>query len=270
MRRWWWIAAPLLVTALAGCGSGEGESSGETSPSASSTIATPSIDGRFAVDEDGRKLALRCWGDGSPTVVLDAGTGTPGIAEFADSPIVQDLATRTRVCTYDRAGLGMSDAAPIRKRVLDDAADDLHELLQNVPAPYVLVGSSGGGFNVYQHAGRYPEEVAGLVMLDVPAGQANISPADVPAWNSADNPEHMDYASIERQMALKRLPIPSIPVTVITANAGQSADPSEQRVWLEGSSSPVQVTLDGGHAIYDYDPAGVAAEIGKVLDRAEV
>ena len=273
MHRWWWIAALLLVVALAGCGSGKdepGASSGETSTSAS-TIAAPSIDGRFTVDADGRKLALRCWGDGSPTVVLDAGTGTPGIAEFADSPIVQDIATRTRVCSYDRAGLGMSDAAPVRKRLLDEAADDLHELLQtaNVPAPYVLVGSSGGGFNVYHHAGRYPDEVAGLVMLDVPAGQANISSADIPAWDSADNPEHMDYAAIERQMALHRLPIPSIPVTVITASAGQSADPTEQRVWLEGSSSPVQVTLEGGHAIYDYDPTGVLAEIDKILDRAE-
>jgi pimeloyl-ACP methyl ester carboxylesterase len=267
------MAAPLLVVALAGCGSGESGSGAQADEtSASGTTATPSIDGRFAVDTGGRKLALRCWGDGSPTVVLDAGTGTPGISEFQDSPIVRALAARIRVCSYDRAGLGLSDPAPLRKRGLNDAADDLHELLQtaDVPAPYVLVGSSGGGFDVYQHAGRYPEEVVGLVMLDVPAGQANISPADVPAWDSAENPEHMDYASIERQMALHRLPIPSIPVTVITASQGQSSDPSEQRVWLKGSSSPVQVTLDGGHAIYHDDPDGVLAEIEKVLDSAEV
>lgn len=275
MRRSCWIAVSLLVAALAGCGSGEdgsgaGAPSGETS--SSGVVATPSIDGRFAVDVHERKLALRCWGDGAPTVVLDAGSGTPGISEFEDSPIVQGLATRTRVCAYDRAGLGTSDAAPLRKRTLDDAADDLHELLQTagVQGPYVLVGSSGGGFDVYHHAGRYPSEVAGLVMLDVPAGQASISPADVPAWDSADNPEHMDYVSIERQMALHRSRIPSIPVTVITASAGQSADPSEQRVWLEGSSRPVQVVLDGGHVIYDDAPSDVLAEIEHVLDNAEV
>ncbi|MEO6201162.1 MAG: hypothetical protein ABIX44_08360, partial [Cryobacterium sp.] len=131
------------------------------------------------------------------------------------------------------------------------------------------VGSSGGGFNVYHHAGRYPDEVAGLVMLDVPAGQANIPTDEVPAWDSPDNPEHMDYVAIERQMALDRLPIPSIPVTVITASAGQSADPAEQEVWLDGSSDPVHVVLDGGHAIYAFDPAGVLAEVLKVVDRAD-
>ena len=273
-RLGWFTALLILAGTLAGCGSGSDgpgadATPSETSTSASDTTATPSIDGRFAVGTDERKLALRCWGDGSPTVVLDAGTGTPGISEFEGSSIVRELATRTRVCSYDRAGLGMSDAAPVRKRVLDDAADDLHMLLEaaEVSGPYVLVGSSGGGFNVYHHAGRYPDEVAGLVMLDVPAGQANIPAADVPAWDSPENPEHMDYVSIERQMALNRLPIPSIPVTVITASAGQSADPSEQRVWLKGSSEPVQVVLDGGHAIYDYDPSGVLAEIVKVLER---
>ena len=80
------------------------------------------INGRFAVNAEGRQLALRCWGDGSPTVVFDAGTGTSGISEFEDSSILRELAGRTRVCSYDRAGLGMSDAAPVRKRVLDDAA----------------------------------------------------------------------------------------------------------------------------------------------------
>lgn len=264
-----------LCVLLAGCGSDPGSSEREA-PAVTSTPATdpapaPTIDGRFAVNAEERQLALTCWGDGSPTVVFDAGTGTPGIGEFVGSPIIRGLAGRTRVCSYDRAGLGMSDAAPVRKRVLNDAADDLHLLLEaaHVPGPYVLVGSSGGGFNVYHHAGRYPDEVAGLVMLDVPAGQANIPTDEVPAWDSPDNPEHMDYVAIERQMALDRLPIPSIPVTVITASAGQSADPAEQEVWLDGSSDPVHVVLDGGHAIYAFDPAGVLAEVLKVVDRAD-
>jgi hypothetical protein len=70
-------------------------------------------------------------------------------------------------------------------------------------------------------------------------------------------PEHMDYVAIERQMALHRLPIPAIPVTVITADAVQSAtNPDEQKVWLTGSSRPVHLVLSGGHEIYDDNPPG--------------
>ncbi len=241
----------------------------ESTTSASEALESPSLDGRFVVSSDERKLALRCWGEGLPTVVIDAGSGSPGISEYGLQPFVGELAARTRVCTFDRAGLGSSDAAPVRKRGLDDAADDLHALLEeaDLSGPFVLVGSSGGGFDVYHHAGRYPDDVAGLVLLDVPAGQANIPADAVPAWDAPENPEHMDYVAIERQMALDRLPIPSIPVTVITASAGQSADPKEQRVWLEGSSDPVQVVLEGGHGISVDNPAGVLAAILGVLER---
>jgi pimeloyl-ACP methyl ester carboxylesterase len=269
IRRLRWIAVTLSLGALvAGCGS-DGEA--EPSSATGSTSTAPAIDGTFVVDGKQRRLALRCWGDGTPTVVFDAGSGDAGISAFQHSSYVRELVARTRVCLYDRAGVGLSDPAPARKRLLDDAADDLHELLvaADVPGPYVLVGSSGGGFNVYHHAGRYPDEVVGLVLLDVPAGQADLTEADIGAWNGPENPEHMDYVAIERQMALDRLPIPSIPVTVVTARAGQSADPKEQRVWLEGSSKPVQLVLDGGHEIYQDDPAGVLDAIVGVLEASK-
>jgi pimeloyl-ACP methyl ester carboxylesterase len=97
-------------------------------------------------------------------------------------------------------------------------------------------------------------------MLDVPAGQPNLTAADVGGpGNGPGNYEHMDYVAIERQIALDRLPIPRIPVTVVTARGGQSADPDEQKVWLDGSSDPVHVVLDGGHVIHEDDPEGVAA-----------
>jgi pimeloyl-ACP methyl ester carboxylesterase len=163
----------------------------------------------------------------------------------------------------------MSDAAPHRRRDLDDAVDDLHALLEaaQLPGPYVLVGSSGGGFIVYSYAGRYPDDVAGLVMLDVPPARANVRADEVPAWDAPRNTEYLDFVAIERQMALHRLPIRPIPVTVITASSGLSTDPADQRVWLEGSSHPVQVVLEGGHAIHGDNPAEVLAEIIKVLER---
>ena len=118
-------------------------------------------------------------------------------------------------------------------------------------------------------AGRFPDDVVGLVMLDVPAGQANIPASEIPSWDDPSNPEHMDYVTIERQMALDRLPIPEIPVTVVTARGGQSADPSEQKVWLEGSAAPVHLVLEGGHEIYEDDPEGVFTAIRRVLLRSE-
>ena len=277
LRQLWSVALAVGITVTAvSCGGGEETAAPQTQTAAGATttsddpLATHSVDGNFAVS-DGRQLALRCYGEGSPTVVLDAGSSDAGIGAFQGQPVLEGLAERTQVCTYDRAGLGASDPAPDRKRYLDDAAADLHELLAaaGVSGPFVLVGSSGGGFNVFQHAGRYPDEVAGLVLLDVPAGQPDLTAADVGgSWNGPGNPEHMDYVSIERQMALNRLPIPRIPVTVVTASDGQSPDPDEQKVWLKGSSKPRQVVLEGGHEIYIDAAEGVLAEIVKVLEIA--
>ena len=270
----------LLVTApamLIGCGN-NGVSPPSTSATTGSTATqaltpTQTLDGRFPVGSDKTQLAIRCWGQGSPVVIFDGGhRGGAGISSWQGSRIVLDLQRRTRVCTYDRAGTGTSDPAPGHPRLLDDVTADLHDLLgaADVHPPYLMVGSSGGGFNVYHYAGRYPAEVVGLVLLDVPAGQATMSPSDVEelAWDNPGNPEHVDYVPVERQMALHRLPIPPIPVTVVTGKYGQSSDPQEQRVWLTGSSHPVQVVLDGGHNIYVDDPSGVLAEIQKVLELA--
>jgi pimeloyl-ACP methyl ester carboxylesterase len=272
------IAAAALVAASCS-GGGDAQSDQHAAGSTSATVgdsatttaddrlANPSIEGSFLV-ADGRKLAIVCWGNGSPTVVLDAGDADAGIARFQGTPIVEAIAARTRVCAYDRAGLGMSDPASNHKRDMDDVAHDLHYLLAaaEVPGPYLFVGSSAGGDNLRHHAQSYPEEVAGLVLLDVPKPQANISSLSLPAWDSPANPEHIDYIAATRQI-LAHLPFPPIPVTVVTASYGESAtDPKEQRIWLKGSSAPRQVILEGGHVIYADNPDGVIAEIDRMLD----
>jgi pimeloyl-ACP methyl ester carboxylesterase len=263
----------VMAAGLVGCGNGDDVSPSATGHAVATTaapdpLATPAIDGKFPVGPDRHMLALRCWGNGSPTVVYGGGAG--GIHDWSGSSIVRGLVPPHHVCLYDRAGTGLSDPPPNRKRLLDDVVLDLHELLAagKVAPPYVLIGQSGGGFNVYHYAGRYPDEVAGLVLLDVPPGQAKMSAADVAelAWDSPGNIEHVDFVAVERQMALHRLPIPPIPVTVVTATDGQSAGrPDEQKVWLRGSSHPVHVVLEGGHNIDQSDPDGVLAEILKVL-----
>jgi len=83
------------------------------------------------------------------------------------------VASFTRVCAYDRAGCGLSDPGP-KPRTSGQIADELHILLHNagIDGPYVLVGHSSGGMNMRVYAGRYPDEVAGLVLVDAaPEGQ---------------------------------------------------------------------------------------------------
>lgn len=112
----------------------------------------------------GYKLGLYCAGAGSPTVVMDAGLGDSALVWRGVQPAV---AAATRVCTYDRAGLGWSAASP-RPRTSDVIVQELHTLLAGarVLGPYLLVGHSFGGLNMLLYAVTYPRAVRGLVLVD--------------------------------------------------------------------------------------------------------
>jgi pimeloyl-ACP methyl ester carboxylesterase len=113
------------------------------------------------VDIGGRKLHLDCTGKGSPTVILMAGGGAFSI----DWALVQPkIAESTRVCSYDRAGLGWSDPGPAEDTV-EETVSDLHALLQasGERGPYVLVGASIGGIFIQAYQRAFPAEVAALV-----------------------------------------------------------------------------------------------------------
>ena len=117
------------------------------------------------VDVGGHRLHINCTGSGSPTVVIVSGLGDWSTS-WAGS-VQPEVAKTTRVCTYDRAGLGWSDASPFPSDAAQFAGE-LHTLLQNarVPGPYVMVGHSLGGLVVRVFAHDSASEVAGVVLID--------------------------------------------------------------------------------------------------------
>jgi pimeloyl-ACP methyl ester carboxylesterase len=119
------------------------------------------------VDVGGYSLHLYCTGahlSGRATIILEPGGGGTSLSWFLIQP---ELAKATQVCSYDRAGQGWSAPGP-EPRDGDQIAKELHTLLHNanISGPYLLVGHSYGGLFVRAYAAAYPDDVAGLVLLD--------------------------------------------------------------------------------------------------------
>lgn len=160
LRAWAkWVCASLAVLAAALLLSG-----------ATYQFIATKIDGRRypapgrMVDVGGYSLRLNCTGAGTQTVVLESGLGGGAL----DWSLVQpEVAKFARVCSYDHAGAGWSEAGP-EPRDSQQLVTELHTLLGNagLRPPYVLVGHSLGGLNVQLYASRYPEEVVGVVLVD--------------------------------------------------------------------------------------------------------
>ncbi len=148
----------LLAGALAATGL-----SGALVVMASPAAQLTSIPGKL-VDVGGFRLHIHCVGQGAPAIILDSGVGGFSL----EWTRIQDaLGRRTRVCSYDRAGYGWSDLGPL-PRTSKRIARELHTLLQkaDVAGPYILAGHSFGGYNAQLFARNYPDETAGLVLID--------------------------------------------------------------------------------------------------------
>jgi pimeloyl-ACP methyl ester carboxylesterase len=257
------LAVPLLV--VAGCTGGQGPSGSTSSaatfasaPATASPIAaspsaapaskdpatSPSIDAKFAVGDGARQLALVCWGEGSPTVLLE--TGGANIEEWSGSGMVRQLASRTRVCTYDRAGTGTSDPPPNERRDADDVVSDLKALLvaADVNGPYVLLGRSFGGMIVTHYAATLPEDVVGVVVLDTPAPSATFTEESEPGlvWDYPGNTERLDVVGGFENRFAKDPPKFEVPVLVITPVPGE-ASAKDESFWLQVSPKSRQVEL---------------------------
>lgn len=256
-------------------------------------LATPvPSSGDFAglVDIGGRKMFLECRGDGGPTVILVSGYRND--ADIWDSiaidpatgqtAVLPGVAGFTRVCAYDRPGtvldgehFSRSDPVPM-PRTAQDVVTDLHELLHTagVPGPYVLVGHSFGGQFSRLYASTYPDDVAGLVMVDaLPETIPNHLAPD--EWRDYRNaiqlvPEVLEqYPDLEtldvdasfRQMreAATATPYQDKPLVVITRTEpfgipeealGFSPDVLEKG-WLEAQMDLIALTPDTHHIVAD-------------------
>jgi pimeloyl-ACP methyl ester carboxylesterase len=260
------LAVPLLV--VTACTAGPGSSgptpsvvtvatataianataiaSATAAPRAADPAASPSIDAKFAVD-GARRLALVCWGEGSPTVLLE--TGGANIEEWSGSGVVRQLASRTRVCTYDRAGTGASDPPPFERRDAEDVVNDLKALLvaADVDGPHVLLGRSFGGMIVTHYAETLPEDVVGVVVLDTPAPSATFTEESEPGlvWDYAGNTERLDVVGGFENRFAKDPPKFAVPVLVITPVPGE-ASAEDESFWLQVSPKSRQVELACG------------------------
>jgi pimeloyl-ACP methyl ester carboxylesterase len=156
------------------------------------------------VDVGGYRLHIQCVGTGSPTVVLDAGLGGMSL----DWNLVQTgMGQTTQVCAFDRAGMGWSEPGP-QPRTPERIARDLHTLLHNagIAGPYVLVGHSVGGKNVRMFAMQYPDEVAGMVLVDARSESVDspTAAAAAPVTQQVTGSEWSLYGAL-RRVGLVRL-----------------------------------------------------------------
>jgi pimeloyl-ACP methyl ester carboxylesterase len=216
------LVAAVLLGSCSGA-SDSADSDATPAPTTTQSAASGVIDGSF--DVGGHKLHLRCEGTGSPgspTVVYLHGLGGDGSDVKS---INAQLASKTRICTYDRLNVGRSDSDAGRHTGADSVAD-LHALLDaaGVPGPYLLVGFSFGGLLAIMYAATYPDQVMGLVSLDgslptddqvdalIPAAERTQAMAEQEA-----NQERVEfYRSVDQAKKLVAK-VPDVPVTYLAA-----------------------------------------------------
>jgi pimeloyl-ACP methyl ester carboxylesterase len=284
--------AILLVLACAtmgGCADSSEDPSGAGSPSASTPadpVSAPVGSGPSGLFQVGdRKLFLECVGSGRPVVVLEPGQGD-GRSTYAT--VHDQLAEVTTVCTYDRANVGQSGPAPTPRTSLD-VVEDLRGLLQaaGLEGPYVLAGTSAGGFIALHFARAYPQDVQGVLAINPPPlasawverAYPLLSPAEVAeekAFYRGDNPESFDWTTSSE--LIEGTPPPSgVPMVLLHSTVAQC----EGDIGACSKTSDLYVQLgeeyaaswpgarfeavDLGHQVQEADPEKVTGLIRTML-----
>ena len=202
------------------------------------------------VDVGGHSLHINCVGEGSPTVILESGSGATSV-DWAN--IQPEVANTTRVCAYDRAGTGWSEPGP-GPGDPQQIAGELHTLLGNagIDGPYVLVGHSFGGLYVRMYAELYPNEVEGMVLVDSSHPEQSKRSAEAQAASSAE--EFRATPETSAQVLLSTQSLGDKPLAVITA--GEQQEP----IWFELQEELAALSSDSVHRVVE------GATHGSLLD----
>jgi len=229
------------------------------------TLAGAARSGTLTLNS-GESVTYLCAGEGSPGVLVEAGTDSGGTSAYPDA-FMDPLIAQTTVCTYDRPGTGTSDPPPHRRRTLRDlcAVQDQVVAKLPLPAPYVLVGQSGGGNINITCAARHPKRVAGLVTIDSYHDDPEVLRGEGFVWT--DNPEFVDYVDGSEEQDTMTMPIGDFPVLVISATEADPGGEKNQRYWLRLSPHSRQAVIEGPHNLQETAPEQVAAEILQELRR---
>lgn len=242
------------------------------------------------VDIGGRSLRIACQGTGMPTVIVETGMSASATNNPSWLAIARRVAPTTKICLYDRAGRGGSDAAPAGLRSSDDVVSDLHLALSKaaVAPPYLFAGHSAGGIYVLDFARLHPNEVAGIVLVDAShpdqtAAWRRVFPQPAPGESEATtrarqvlvnmdhaaNPESIDigesYAEARKLTSLGSKPlivlthspkwkmVPNLPEPVLVTLEAETQ--RLQRRFLRLSTrSEQRIAVSAGHELPNEDP----------------
>ncbi len=208
------------------------------------------------VDIGAWRLYVECRGSGSPTVVFESGDESDTTSWHQVLPVVS---LTTNPCVYNRLGNGRSTSPAHECRTLAHLRGDLENRLRTarLDPPYVLVGTSGGGYLVGGYALAHPEDVVGMVIADTfPAIDVQTLPPEV-RWDH-------------------RRRIGDFPLTLVTndysglagANAEQRTSVEGQAGWLVLSPTGRQVLVMSGHDVPENEADLLAREIRAVVEEA--
>jgi pimeloyl-ACP methyl ester carboxylesterase len=266
-----WMLA-LLASACSGSSDEESSIAGPSS-SAFEEPSEGAIHETF--DVGGHELFMDCTGTGTPTVVMLHGAfgGSSG-----DWTATREALSGTRTCAYDRRNVRLSDQVPGRS-ASPEAIDDLHELLEVAGVgepPYVLAGHSFGGMLALLYAGTYPDEVAGIVLVDATMPfEVELDPPEITDDVKAelnDNPERIDFYDTYALTTSVLDSLPAIPITYLFALQQDYPDEWEEGAYPAALRSFMRSLPKGKLVEYETDhdmlidiPADVADQIRKVL-----